>query len=205
MIHLKVATCQPPLCWRNATFVLKKCIIRRSVFIIFSLWLMKFTCVGAHFGLHSFASSIQYWLALSHVFRSGAADAEQNLKKAIALKDIHTLEVAPCRSRGWLNRYKAPKQTVQVNFFFSETHEYRNGLAFVPSSLQLNMLPSVRSIPYKKHWRIRMIFLITFSRNHFVKTVWSMRRLDRFAKGYVWTCSICCWIVDYVEGSFLAI
>ena len=55
--------------------------------------------------------------SLSHVFRSGAADAEQNLKKAIALKDVHTLEVAPCRSRGWLNRYKAPKQTVQVMFF----------------------------------------------------------------------------------------
>ena len=121
--------------------------------------------------------------SLSHVFRFGAADAEQNLKKAIALKDIHTLEVAPCRSRGWLNRYKAPKQTVQVIFFFSEMIRVPQWVGIRPFIIAVGLLTK------KKHWRIRMIFLITFSRNHFVKTAWSMRRLDRFAKGYVWTCS----------------
>ena len=44
-----------PFLLENATFVPKKCII-----CLHQFQLMKFTFDGAHFGLHSFSSSIQY-------------------------------------------------------------------------------------------------------------------------------------------------
>ena len=141
----------PRLFWRNASFVFISFSLRHLFcwcsFCVALIWIITSVLIGP----------------LSQVNRSGAADAEQNLKKAIALKDIHTLEVAPCRSRGWLNGYKASKQTVRVKFFFWGMIRVPQWVGIRPFIIAVELLPSVQ----KKHWRIRMIFLITFSRNWF--------------------------------------
>ena len=135
-------------------------------------------------------SSIQYWLGHFLTY-SGLVPQTPNRiwRRPLPSKISMRLKWPLVESRGWLKGYKASKQKVQVMFFFSEMIRVPQWVGIRPFIIAVELLPSVQSIPYKKHWRIRMIVLITFSRNHFVKTVWSMRRLDRFAKGYVWTCS----------------